>query len=236
MMGRLAVTVAIFIFLFSSTTHSIDLDRIDKTEKDVIGHDLPRTFPDPETKTTRAILLPSEKPESRPATVVDWEPLSDIPESDDTAAVESSSSETETETESVPLTIISFRPINRRFRSPGRLMRPHSRAHRCRHHHQMLKPWGPFRSRVVSYGDDMLISGFKGLGPDPMFRGGVRQIPARWVREGTRFPFLRRERMRWAQPRKDEKREEENHEKEHHHHHHHEKDWFMGRIRKFLNF
>ncbi|KAF5730070.1 hypothetical protein HS088_TW20G00440 [Tripterygium wilfordii] len=260
-MDRLAVTVTFFFFLlFSSTTFAIALGIIDNTDaiidktdataidtkqNDAIVRDLSRNFPDPETKSNEAIFLPSS--ESKPVTFVDWKPINKFPVYDDAAAGEQSTE---------PETIINFVPINRRFgsRSPVRTMRPFGLGHRCRHHHhQMLKPLGPgFRGREVSYGDDMLISGgIKGMGPDPMFRGGVRQIPARWVRshrEGTRFPNLRKPMP--MRPREDEEiwekaetepieilsEQEKNYEEEHHHdHHHHEKGWFMGRVGKFLN-
>lgn len=243
-MARVAVIVAVTFFLFAFTHAHTPLDL---PENDVAATDLTTTFPESDTKTT--ILLPSEKPESEPATVVEWEADSTAdPKSFEynvnTADAKVDLSESNPETIAAagltqPLRVVSFRPVNRQFHHmhvKGAF--PFRFPHRCRHH---FKHPGPrFNGREVSYGNDMILSGEE-LSVDPMFRGG-RQIPARWVRfhhnGKPRFPLRHQE---WN--------EEEDVMKPHHHHRHHhhmeegegreheerEEGGFMKSFRKFLN-
>ncbi|KAJ9173713.1 hypothetical protein P3X46_016823 [Hevea brasiliensis] len=236
-----AVAALLFLFTFAHARAPLDQPENDVTSRDDRLADLPESDP----KATATIVLPSEKPESKSANVVKLE-------SEETESTESKlpgkeigtsesfheKSETET-TVTVPLTLITFRPINRHFlRRP---LIPFRRGHRCRgryQHHNQLKPWGGLRfksPREVYFGNDMILSGGKDLG-----LAGPRQIPVRWTRfnhGGNRFSFVN-----------DESRREEMikrpHHHQHHRHHHEEEEEgeerehegaFMKGIRKFLN-
>ncbi|XP_002509948.2 uncharacterized protein LOC8287759 [Ricinus communis] len=240
MAANLAVTVtsATFFFLFAFA-YALDLPEISPVSTTSYDHNLV-TLPDSDPKTTTTIILPSEKPETEPATFVDLEPEdTEIPKLSET---ESKQEKTEPAlTDSVPLTVITFRPINRHI--ARRSVNPFRRGRGChgRHHHHFnqFKIKNAQDQGQRSYGDDMIISGGEYLGSD-------RRVPARWAKfnhGGHGFSFTNEE----------DKRNEMNDRPRHHHHHHHHhrheeeegevkdhkheyyKGGFMKRIRKFLN-
>ncbi|XP_057969269.1 uncharacterized protein LOC131158425 [Malania oleifera] len=196
-MARLTFAVAVIFFFFAVSHARTPFDFL---ENDAVGRQTQNAFPDPDAKPT--ILLPSENPDA--VTADDAKPLQsaeDLPESETDL--------TDTVT-SVPLTLINFRPINRRPMRPMpfRPFHPLRIGHRCRHHH-----FNPHMTRFpvfreVPYGDDMLTSGEEF---EPVeYRGDNGQrIPARRVR----FPHSRP-----AFP----------HPHHHHHHHHHDEDGAFG--------
>ncbi|KAE9584892.1 hypothetical protein Lalb_Chr25g0283221 [Lupinus albus] len=118
-----------------------------------------------------------------------------------------------TEDPVVPLTFVTFRPINRHVhRNPLPLsfsLRGGKR--RCRHVHR----------REIPYGNDAIVSSDAAV--DPSNRGVVRQNPTRWVR------FQGGARMRFP---------EVNPSKHHlvvHHKVHEDESWFSNKIRMILN-
>lgn len=226
-----AVTALLFSFTLATARYPLDLP-----ENDVTSHDDNlANWSDSDPKVTATLILPSEKPESQPATAVEFE--SEETEHADSKLPEkvigtSESIHERSETESdktVPLTVVTFRPINRHF--PRRPLIPFRRAHRCRgshHHHNQFKPWGSSRfsgPQEVSYGSDMILSGGEDKGFSPVFNHG-----------GNRLSFI-----------KDEKREEMITRRHHNHHHDHDHEegeerehehehegGFVKGIRKFL--
>ncbi|KAK9274823.1 hypothetical protein L1049_022075 [Liquidambar formosana] len=145
-MARVAVIVAVTFFLFAFTHAHTPLDL---PENDVAASDLTTTLPESDTKT--AILLPSEKPESETATVVEWEADSTAdPKSFEynvntaDAKVDVSESDPATITAAgltQPLRVVSFRPVNRQFHhmhAKGGF--PFRFPHRCRHHFKHSGP------------------------------------------------------------------------------------------------
>ncbi|KAG8375089.1 hypothetical protein BUALT_Bualt10G0064100 [Buddleja alternifolia] len=98
-----------------------------------------------------------------------------LPISESTAAVrvrsEAANAETESDSAAVPLTRITFRPINRRF--DVRSKRP------CRHHSRFNNP----RMKEIPYGNDMIVaSGENSDFEDPVIHGGGRRTSGWWVR------------------------------------------------------
>ncbi|KDP25310.1 hypothetical protein JCGZ_20466 [Jatropha curcas] len=208
-----AATALLFLLIFADA-HS----PLDPPANDVV------TESDPKAAAT--IILPSEKPNTEPEETeavnkrgVELEPIKERPESE----------RTETESEVVPLTVLSFRPINRlpliRFR----------RGHRCRGRRRHInKPWGGPRfdgPQEISYGKDMILSGDEDLGFDRMSLGRARPIPMRWTRfnhGGHRFSLINDEqrgegihdRPHHPNHHHDEELEEKRHEHEHEHEHH----------------
>lgn len=259
-MAKLVLTIAAFFFLFA---FSHARTRSDLPAKETNGHDQSATkLPVTESNPAVTLLLPSEKPDSEPATFFQWEhDAADSSKLTDTDGPTILANEESTEfkhSETVPLTVISFRPINRHFpRRPFPLSFRH--GHRCRHGHRQFGPWTPRfhggeRERdqdVVSYGDDMILSSGDDTRFVPAFHGGPRQIPARWENfrhgGGPGFPHRHDDDMEFERP--------------HHHHHHrhrhdhdhdHRREEFegmenprehrrqrdgglFGRFRKFLN-
>ncbi len=176
-------------------------------ENDVTDRDLSDSLPESDAKST--LFLPSDKlePEEQPSPVVELDsetaetkPI-DTENEDKAVGTTEDLPESDRETVTVPLdrpmTIVRFRPINRHF--PAKRSYPfHIPLRGCRHgiKHMMKR-------REVGYGGDMKMAGGggerQGKEFDPeMLRGGVRQIPERWVRfhhhhhhhDGMqRFPF-----------------------------------------------
>ncbi|KAJ7945033.1 Myb-related protein like [Quillaja saponaria] len=244
-MAKLAASFSVLLFLF---VLSYARNPGDIPLKDFVSSD-PLLEPKTNPATAKTILLPSENPDSEAATVIEWEPESSNSKNFELdAGLESLEASTESSeaSKSVPLTVISFRPINRQIprRSLPLWVR---RGHRCHRIHNS-KPWGPrLPRREIPYGNDMIMKDGEDRGFDkfdPMFRDGVRQIPARWEKfrhGGPRFSFVH-----------DMERKEDNEKGHHHHHHHHHHDheegWefervehhhgggggFLKRIRKFL--
>ncbi|KAF5478111.1 hypothetical protein F2P56_004698 [Juglans regia] len=185
-MAKLAFTFSVTFFLFALCYARIPTGII---ENDVAGDEqLETTITSPaaDTENTRTtILLPSEKHEPEFATMV-------------SVSEETDSNLPEPESNSIPLTMISIRPIDRHFpRRPFPLMFRH--GHRCRHHRHPrhdqqhegheFKPWGPrFPDREVPYGNDMIVADEKDSGSNPESRGVVRQIPGRWVKFSHQEP------------------------------------------------
>ncbi|PSS11320.1 Myb-related protein like [Actinidia chinensis var. chinensis] len=220
-MAKLAVTLtALFLFFAVISART----PFDLPENNVIDHDPSSSLPVPEADAKPTLLLPSEKTSAE----IDAE---DLPES-----------ETRT-VDALPLTIVTFRPVNRHVPSmrayPFRIG-----VRRCRHGMRpMMYPRA--RGGEVPYGDDMILGGERRDFDPEMFHGGVRQIPARWMRfhhhhhhdhhhgEGMpAFPFDRHHDMfakqRFGRPfRREEEGEREEEERE--------EGGFMSRFRKFLN-
>ncbi|XP_021292483.1 uncharacterized protein LOC110422790 [Herrania umbratica] len=138
-MARLAVTFTV-IFLFTFSYHARFLTA--EPEHDVTLEQTESKLPESDSKTTNAVFLPSEKPGLESAEVVDFKP---------------DALETVSDVDSVPLTEISFRPVNRHF--PRRPMIPFRHKHNCRFHRR-FRPLnrGLQQKRYISYGDDMILS------------------------------------------------------------------------------
>ncbi|OMO79724.1 hypothetical protein CCACVL1_13464 [Corchorus capsularis] len=115
-MARLAVIFTVISLLFT-ISHARFIQVHDVTPDETVN-DLPEF--DPEKAT--AILLPSERPGFEPAKLIDFK-------HDD-------ASETESDVDSLPLTMVSFRPINRHF--PRRPIIPFRHKHNCRLHKRRL--------------------------------------------------------------------------------------------------
>ncbi|KAJ6415056.1 hypothetical protein OIU84_003952 [Salix udensis] len=209
---KLTVTVLFFLCAVAYSRTQIDLPDEDFTLTEL---------PNPDPKATPVLLLPSQKPETEPATEIKYP---DEVGTDEQTEPGSSSTEIKTEsTESAaPLTVVTFRPTNLHF-LPQRPLLPFRHRHRCRHGHRMMKP--------RFYGNDMIVSGEKDvdfeLGDHQERRGVDRQIPARWTRfhhGGHRFSFYddvaNGEEREWG-PKKDHEHhhveEEEKQEPEHGH-------------------
>lgn len=220
-MAQLAVTVTVTFFLLALCHARIPLD---PSEKEVV-------LSDPAPKT----YLPSnEQPEPKPTwatTVFEWKP--------------EKTESTETDAASEPLTMISFRPVNRHFRPfPLTSRRGHGcRQHRRENHIHKFKPWGPrFPNREVPYGNDMIVPNEENSGSDPEFRGEAREMWAKPGHVGHRFHHEdddgeRKEHMKKRHHHHDhehEEREEREGEDNQDHEHEHESG-FMKRVSKFLD-
>ncbi|KAL6177393.1 hypothetical protein ACLB2K_048919 [Fragaria x ananassa] len=207
------------------------------------------------TTTDNTLRLPSERPgsetvlESEPETVSVAEEQK-LPEAAEFATIVSNEENTDaSKSETLPLTVISFRPVGRHFpRRPFPLG--------FRHGHRQAK-WTPrvrdLQKDATPYGDDMILaSGEPELRFDRPFRGGARpQIPARWTdfrHVGPRFPHKHGDEMDSERPHVHHRRhrhhdhdgemenEGEEHHKEHKHEHKHEHYHGLFRsFRKFLN-
>ncbi|KAM3001612.1 hypothetical protein FF2_037888 [Malus domestica] len=257
-MAKLLLTVAALFFLFalSHARTSSDLPANEISGRDPAGAKFPESRPKPRQPTT-TILLPSEKPVDDPATLPEWREIttSKLPESDGATILANEESTEFQHSETVPLTVISFRPVNRHFRRrPFPLSFRH--GHRCRHAHRPMSPrFHGGEGDAVSYGNDMLVASSDDMGFNPAFRGGARQIPARWVNirhGGPRFPFRHEEDMELERPhhhhhrrhhhehdhdhdRREEFEGTEKQPREHKHDHEHHGGGLMRRVRKFLN-
>lgn len=208
-MAKLYLTVAVivlFCFAFSTARTPADLPLTD-----VVGDESLDAHRESDIQAS-TILLPSERSESEPVTLVELEPESTESNFAEFRTGESSPHDSESTPYSVPLTVISFRPINRHFpRRPFPLSFRH--GHRCRHGHHQFKPWGPRPlRREVSYRNDMV----DGEEPKskPVFGDGEEpQIRTRMIRlrqGGPRFPFRHDEDLT----------ERPNHHDQDHDHHH----------------
>jgi len=132
-MAKLAVIATVIFFLFA-LCHAFT--PLDLPENEDVSFHLPGSVPN------TMILLPSEKPESEPATDTVEESEPETTSTDETQPKLEEADVTVTEltvpTESddsvsIPLKTISFRPIDRHFRSrPIPLYFRH--GHRCRFH------------------------------------------------------------------------------------------------------
>ncbi|KAJ6712614.1 hypothetical protein OIU79_008767 [Salix purpurea] len=157
---KLTVTVAVLLFV---CTVAFSRTQLDLGDEDVALPELPKSEP----KATTVLLLPSQNPETaakHPVGVKTEE------------KTDQGSSTTESFETVVPLTVVTFRPINRQF-FPRRPLMPVGPSHRCRHGHKMMKP--------RFYGNDMIVSSWKdhGLGlDDKATRGAGRQIPVKKAR------------------------------------------------------
>ncbi|OMP02974.1 hypothetical protein COLO4_10683 [Corchorus olitorius] len=198
-MARLAVIFTVISLLFT-ISHARFIQVHDVTADETVN-DLPES--DPEKAT--AILLPSERPGFEPAKVVDFK-------HDD-------ASETDSDVDSMPLTTVSFRPINRHFHR--RPMFPFRHKHNCRLHKRFRSLNPRFQQkRYISYGDDMILSD-ENSHVDPESRGFVRQIQARWAR----FPedgVESKEARGFIKAHHHEHEEEHDHDEDHYHHEHEE--------------
>ena len=209
-MSRFAVLFTV-IFLLFTFSHARFLTG--EPEHDVTSEETMTNLPESDPRTTTAILLPSERPGFEPAKIVDFK-------HDD-------ASETDSDVESVPLTTISFHPVNRHF--PRLPLIPFRHKHNCRFHKRPLNPRFQ-QKRYISYGDDMILSDER-TRFDPESRGVVRQIQARW----TRFPDdgpESKEHVDFMKPHhNDHEHEYENdqdHDDDHHHYHHHQRRHHRG--------
>ncbi|KAA8528244.1 hypothetical protein F0562_035505 [Nyssa sinensis] len=246
MANRIAVTVTVLFFLFALSYARSPLDFL---EKDVIHGDESNSLPESDRKET--ILLPTEKPESETTIVFELEPEVEDPKPLDTNTqpVESVEDIPVADTDKVvdatpltrPITVVNFRPINRHIgvkrQFPFRI--PHRR---CRHHGKPMNP--RFHGREVSYGNDMILSGENNDFDQVMFHGGVRQIPAKWVRfhhhhhhDGMpRFQHKHHDMFAKQNFKRPFSHEEEEYEREDKKGREDREDGgFMKRIRKFLN-
>lgn len=86
---------------------------------------------------------------------------------------------------SVPMTELTFRPINRRF---------HVRSKRpCRHHFKFYHTMR--ENEAIPYGNDMILpSGENSDFEEPIVRGGGNRIPGRWMRLHHHHHHLRHRR------------------------------------------
>ncbi|KAI4315520.1 hypothetical protein L6164_028318 [Bauhinia variegata] len=142
------------------------------------------SHPHPNPTAANTLFLPSENPDTEPATLIHLEPDTITGSKPEPQAVQSqpeTSTESQSEVspsdpDSVPFTIISFRPINRHIpRRP--LPLPYRHGHRCRHNHG-FRPWDPmFPRRHIPYGYDMILNNDDEKSSDRVPGGGVRQIP-----------------------------------------------------------
>ena len=235
--------------------------------EDAADNKIPVTDAEPFKATTNTLRLPSERPGSESGPVVELEETETFPVAEEEkklpeaefATIESNEENTAdaSKSEAVPLTIISFRPVGRHFpRRPFPLsLRP---GHRCGHGRRQPKRWTPRfhgseREKDTPYGDDMILSSGDEMKFDRPFRGGARQIPARWFNfrhGGPRFPYKHDDDMESERPHRHHRRHhhhdhdldqenevEENHREhkhDHEHRHEHRGGLFRG-FRKFLN-
>uniref|UniRef100_A0A7N0TDT4 Uncharacterized protein n=1 Tax=Kalanchoe fedtschenkoi TaxID=63787 RepID=A0A7N0TDT4_KALFE len=231
-MAKLAATLTLFIALFVFTHAKLPLDLPNDGSATI--RDPSITLPEPESK--RTIMLPSEKPESEPATVVEL----DLNERE-TAVVDTGpevEEMMEEEEENIPIAFTDMRlPVWERGdggdeRRMFMFRHPHHRCHHPHrlHHHRFYHQFDSQRpGPEVSYGNDMLVAepeAEKMVGEDsteaalPLHEistevrlghsGGVRRAPSRWVR----FHFGEKPRFHDHGPHHHHHDEEE----EHHHH------------------
>ncbi|KAF7828153.1 histidine-rich glycoprotein-like [Senna tora] len=193
------------------------------------------------------IFLPSDKLESESES--ESESVTDIQSDRQNSDSKTSKPDTEVELEPLestesaePITVISFRPVNRHI--PRRPLPLSFRlGHRCRHGHE-FKPWNPrLPRRQIPYGNDMILSNGEDRSFDlNMPDGGVRQIPVRWTRFRRVDPRFsdetRMERSDVMRRPHFHHHHDHDHDHDHHHFHEHERDHdddgVMKRIRKFL--
>ncbi|KAK4262878.1 hypothetical protein QN277_028377 [Acacia crassicarpa] len=210
-------TVLFCLLCFSTLSMAVDLPAIDKTSRDLL--------PESNTKSgvVEAIFLPSERLESESAPVIESQPeISDSKISKPVSEVETSKlTESSEASDSIPITTITFRPINRHM--PWRQMRfPARPGHRCRHNHK-FKPWNPRLPRhQIPYGNDMILSNGQENNFDVLPDDRVPKIPMRWTTFGrfesqfTDEPGM--ERIKEVMTRRYRYHHERDHDDEHDHH------------------
>ncbi|KAI9108354.1 hypothetical protein K1719_020545 [Acacia pycnantha] len=211
-------TVLFCLLCFSTLSTAVDLPAIDQT-----SHDLLRES-NTNSDAADAIFLPSERLESESVPVAESQPeISDSKISKPDSEVETlKPMESSEVSDSLPITTISFRPINRHM--PWRPMRfPARSGHRCRHNHK-FKPWNPRLPRhQIPYGNDMILSNGQENNFDVLPDDRVPKIPMRWTRFG-RFesdePGM--ERIKEVMMRRYRYHHERDHDDEHDHHHDHD--------------
>ena len=217
-MARIAVTVSVIFFLFvfaqayKPTEDFLRSDSWVLTESDPEGAAASRTILLPSEKPKGKIVSNFEwKADVNSERLPDSEvTIGKLPENEGKEAItpelESEidgaklpepevfepAEESESNVESVPLTVVTFRPINRHFqRMHDRRPFPFRMPHRCRHH---FKPIGPrFLHREIPFGNDMIMARDDDAPTNigPVFRGGrLRHHPARWVKLHHRGPKI----------------------------------------------
>ncbi|KAL6182351.1 hypothetical protein ACLB2K_043774 [Fragaria x ananassa] len=258
------ISTAAALFLLFAFSHARTPSDLPNGLDVIADNKIPVTDADVKATTTtdNTLRLPSERPgsetvvESEPATFAEEQKLPEGAEfvtivSNEENTADASKSET-----TLPLTVISFRPVGRHFsRRPFPLGFRH--GHRCRHGHRQAK-WTPrvkdlHNKDATPYGDDMILaSGEPEMKFDRPFRGEARpQIPARWTdfrHVGPRFPHKHGDEMDSERPHLHHRRhrhhdhddemenEGEEHHREHRHEHRHEQHHGLFRsFRKFLN-
>lgn len=245
--GAFILTVLLFFFAFAYARIPFDLPATDVTDLDPSS-----SLPESDSKPT--LFLSSEKPQDERTTVVKLEPetaeakplgintnAKGVQATEDLPVSEKETLTLDAVLLNRPLTMVRFRPINRHF--PAKRPFPFRIYLRGCHHgiKPMIKP--RIHGREVSFGNDMILaSESKPFYPE-MFRGSVRQIPARWVKFGHRhhhhegIPLLAfekhhdkfaKQRVQWPVRHEEVEEEEKGREER-------EEGGFMKRIRKFLN-
>ncbi|KAG6788229.1 hypothetical protein POTOM_004286 [Populus tomentosa] len=207
--GTITVTVLFFLCTIASSRTPLDLGTLPE---------LPKSEP----KATPVLLLPSQSLETAVKHPVEVR----IEDKTDPGSSTTESIETV-----VPLTVVTFRPINRQF-FPRRPLLPLRPRHRCRHGQGMMKP--------RFYGNDMIVSGGKVHGhglDDRETRGVGRQIPVKRARISFFDDVANGEQREWRYKKhhKQLQVEGEEREREEKHEHKQEHKWgFLKGIRKFL--
>lgn len=234
-MARLAVSF-IVIFVLFTVSHA----RFIVPDQAVTSEETVAELPESDSTTTNVILLPNEKPDSEPAKTVDSK--HDVDDA----------SEADPDLDSVPLTMISFRPVKGHF--PRHPLIPFRNGHDCRYHRRFRPLNSRFqREPYVSHGNGMALSDERSRSDPESIRLG-HQIRGRW----TRFPdngAELKEHVDFRKVRPYNHEHEQDHENNDHHPHHHyqhhrrqhrrgkedkrresgEKEGgFIKRIRKFL--
>ncbi|KAL1552026.1 hypothetical protein AAHA92_12874 [Salvia divinorum] len=145
----------------------------------------PRITADTSATTSAAFPLS----DADPSLLLPSEPIKANTETDPNFAVVSA----------VPLTEITFRPVNRRFHV--------KRPCRGRHHHFKFYPTMR-ESEPIPYGNDMILaSGENSDFEQPIFRSGGKRIPGRWTR--VRNHHLRQRHRRGEDSDSEEEEEED---------------------------
>ncbi|XP_028774841.1 histidine-rich glycoprotein-like [Neltuma alba] len=223
--GFASFTVFFCLLYFSTLSTAVDLPAVDQTKHD--------PFPESHKNSdeVNAISLPSERSESESATVIRSQPeISNSKISEAESEVETFKlTESSEASDSVPITTITFRPLNRHM--PWRPMPfPFHHGHRCRHNHK-FKPWNPrIPHHQIPYGNDMILSNGEEKDSDVLPDDRVPKIPTRWTRFGrfeSRFtdePVMETSEEVMMRPRHHHHDHEHEHDHDHHHDHDHEHD------------
>ncbi|KAJ8768586.1 hypothetical protein K2173_022705 [Erythroxylum novogranatense] len=203
----LIFTAAAFLFSFTVAAHArIHLNR--HATQDLID------------VSGASILIPNERTDPDPA-VVGVQPK--LPKE----SMEQGVKGLDSEAQSVPLTIVGFRPINRRFPRRPSIQLP--RGHRCRHFRR-------FNGREIPYGNDMILS-TTARHDDGVDQ--VHQIQPRWARfqhDTPKFAYISRmNRMRWPREHRRHHVDGEEEELELKKMHKHKDGFFLRKLRKFFN-
>lgn len=172
------------LFLFFTLSLARDVTHLKlPSENDVIRPELPNTLPESEDSVT-TVSLPSKSDDEETRSV-----------------------------HPVPLTLVRFRPINRRF--PLRSNLP---FRLCHHHFHHLKPGS---RRQIPFGNDMILSSKRNIDFDKfVYRVGVRQIPSdRFNFHHDHYDDKQIWKFLYDRERFGEMKLED--QSPHHHHHHH---------------